>query len=129
MEGQRAGVYHYNPSKNNLRLLREGDATKEISRSMVQSEIGRSASLILFITAIFERSIFKYDDRGYRYILLEAGHVAQNINLVSTALGLGSVNIGGFFDREIDDFLDLDGVTHSTIYMIAIGGNAHDVTD
>ena len=129
MEDQRSGVYHYNPSKNNLRLLREGDATKQISGSMVQSEIGRSASLIIFITAIFERSIFKYEDRGYRYIFLEAGHVAQNINLVSTALGLGSVNIGGFFDREIDAFLDLDGVTHSTIYMIAIGGNAHDVTD
>jgi SagB-type dehydrogenase family enzyme len=91
---------------------------------MVQAEVGRNASLIIFITAIFERSVFKYGDRGYRFIFLEAGHVAQNINLVSNALGLGSVNIGGFFDREIDDFLDLDGVTHSTIYMIAIGKKA-----
>lgn len=114
------GLYHYNPSKTNLRFLRESDATS-ISASLLQPGLVIGASLIIFVTAIFERSIFKYRDRGYRYIFLEAGHVAQNINLVSTALGLGCINIGGFLDREIDDFLDLDGVTHSTIYMIAIG--------
>lgn len=79
------------------------------------------SSLLVFITAMFERSIFKYGDRGYRFVLLEAGHAAQNLNLVSNALGLGSLNIGGFFDREMDDFLGLDGITHSTIYMVAIG--------
>jgi nitroreductase len=61
--------------------------------------------------------------------LLEAGHVAQNLNLVATALGLGCVNIGGYFDREIDEYLDLDGITHSTIYMLAIGGMPLDAID
>jgi SagB-type dehydrogenase family enzyme len=84
-------------------------------------ELALGASLIVFITAIFERSIFKYGDRGYRFVFLEAGHVGQNINLVTNALGLGCTNIGGFFDRQIDDFLGIDGVTHSTIYMMAIG--------
>jgi SagB-type dehydrogenase family enzyme len=104
-----------------LRLLREGDETRTISQAVVQPDIARGAAMIVFITAFFERTIFKYGDRGYRFILLEAGHVAQNLNLVSNALGLGSLNIGGFFDREIDDFLNLDGVTQSSIYMIAIG--------
>jgi SagB-type dehydrogenase family enzyme len=54
-------------------------------------------------------------------VFLEAGHVAQNINLVSTGLGLGCINIGGFYDRHVDDLLGLDGIRHSTIYMIAIG--------
>jgi SagB-type dehydrogenase family enzyme len=88
---------------------------------VVQNTIPQAASLTIFITALFERTVFKYGERGYRFILLEAGHVAQNINLVAAALGLGCLNIGGFFDREIDDFLSLDGITHSTIYMIAIG--------
>jgi nitroreductase len=47
--------------------------------------------------------------------------VAQNINLVANALGLGCVNIGGYYDREIDDLIGLDGVTHSTIYIVAVG--------
>jgi SagB-type dehydrogenase family enzyme len=121
IEGLKAGLYHYSPSQHHLCLVREGEHARMVSESLLQPELGRGASLIIFLTAIFERSVFKYQDRGYRYILLEAGHVAQNINLVANALGFSSVNIGGFFDREIDGFLELDGITQSTIYMIAIG--------
>jgi SagB-type dehydrogenase family enzyme len=123
-----AGLYHYNPTKKALSLVRKGDGTDVIARAMLQPEIGRNASLMIFITAIFERSIFKYADRGYRYILLEAGHAAQNINLVANALDLGCRNIGGYFDRDIDRFLDLDGITHSSIYMMAIGMKDRSVT-
>jgi SagB-type dehydrogenase family enzyme len=120
-ESVKAGLYHYNPIENRLRLVRGGDATADISKAMVQPDIAPRASVIIFITAVFERTVFKYADRGYRFIFLEAGHVAQNMDLVSQALGLGCVNIGGYFDREVDDFLGIDGLTHSTIYMMAIG--------
>jgi hypothetical protein len=50
--------------------------------------------------------------------------VAQNLNLTALGLDLASINLGGFYDRRIDDFLDLDGLTHSTIYMVAMGGEA-----
>lgn len=116
-----AGVYHYNPSKHHLRFLDPGEKTQKIAHAVVYPDLIKNSSLLIFITAIFERSNFKYRDRGYRFTLLEAGHVAQNLNLVSLGLGMGSVNIGGYFDREIDDFLGLDGITHSTIYLIAFG--------
>lgn len=116
-----AGIYHFNPTKHHLRFLTSGDKTEELANAVVNPDLIKRASLIIFITAMFERSVFKYQERGYRFTLLEAGHVAQNLNLVSIALGLGSVNIGGYFDREIDDLLGIDGVTHSTIYMMAIG--------
>jgi SagB-type dehydrogenase family enzyme len=121
VKGLTPGLYHYNPSSHSLRFLRKGNHSYEIAKSFVQRSIPKRASLLIFITAMFERSVFKYIDRGYRYVLFEAGHVAQNINLVSTALGLGCVNIGGFFDREIDAFLKLDGAMHSTIYTLGIG--------
>lgn len=126
VQGLSPGLYHYNPSRYNLRRIREGDQLQQIAQSFVQTAIPLGASLLIFITAMFERSVFKYVDRGYRYALLEAGHVAQNMNLLSSALGLGCLNIGGFFDREIDTFLQLDGIAHSTIYVIAIGGKNHD---
>jgi len=121
LKGHSSGIYHYNAAEHCLRHLRDGDDTQRISSALVQPELAQGASLIIFLTAIFERSIFKYGERGYRFILLEAGHVAQNLNLVANALGLGCVNIGGYFDREIDEYLELDGITHSTIYMVAIG--------
>lgn len=122
IDGLEAGVYHYNPVEAAVRRVRDGDSSDLLNGMVVQHELVSNASLLIFITAVFERSTFKYGDRGYRFALLEAGHVAQNINLVANGLGLSCVNIGGFFDRRVDEFLDLDGLTHSTIYMIALGG-------
>ncbi len=120
--GLKPGLYHYNPSNNEVRLLREGDQSQEIAESLVhfQSNVAYDSSVIFFLTAIFERSTFKYGARGYRFIFLEAGHVAQNFNLVATGLGLGCLNIGGYYDRAVDKLLGLDGVSHSTIYMTAV---------
>jgi SagB-type dehydrogenase family enzyme len=89
-----------------------------------QANLAFDASLMLMITAAFNRSTFKYGARGYRFALLEAGHVAQNVNLAVTELGLGCFNVGGFYDRVADRFLGLDGLGQSTVYMTAIGGRA-----
>jgi SagB-type dehydrogenase family enzyme len=124
--GLRTGLHHYDPTGNSIRCIYEGDRSRLISDAMVQNNLALDASVIFFVTAVFERSTFKYLNRGYRFICIEAGHLAQNMNLVAVALGLGSVNIGGYFDRQIDDVLELDGLSHSTIYMIAIG---HEVGD
>jgi len=124
IQGLDPGLYHYHPLDGVLRFLRYGDRTRDICDAVVQGELFSNTSLVIFITALFERSVFKYGDRGYRFVLLEAGHVAQNLNLVSNALGLGSVNVGGYFDREVDDLLGLDGLEHSTIYLTAIGRDA-----
>jgi SagB-type dehydrogenase family enzyme len=88
---------------------------------MLFSNVPYDASIVIFVTAIFERSTFKYGERGYRFVLLEAGHVAQNVSLAATGLGLGAINIGGYFDRDMDRVLGLDGVRHSTVYLVAIG--------
>lgn len=114
------GLYHFNPAHNYLRLLSPNTRVDDVAAVLVQPELAHSASLIVFITALFERSTFKYGARGYRFVLLEAGHVAQNVNLVATALDLGSTNIGGYFDRTVDKLLGLDGIRHSTVYAIAI---------
>jgi SagB-type dehydrogenase family enzyme len=121
VQGLQAGLYHYNAAEHRLRLLHGRDETRQLSESLVQRNLATDCALIVFITAIFERNVFKYGERGYRFTLLEAGHVAQNLNLAATSLGLGSVNIGGFFDRSIDALLDFDGCTQSTIYLVGIG--------
>ncbi len=79
------------------------------------------AAAIVVITAVVERSLWKYDDRGYRYIMLEAGHVAQNINLCAAGLGLASLNLGGFFDEDVMALLKLDPDRELVLYGIALG--------
>ena len=116
-----AGLYHYDPTENCLRFLRYGDDSRRIGEALVQRNLAVDTALIVFITAVFERSVFKDGDRGYRFALLEAGHVTQNLNLTAHGLGFGCVNIGGYDDRRIDDLLGLDGVSHSTIYLVGCG--------
>jgi SagB-type dehydrogenase family enzyme len=86
----------------------------------IGQEMLREANLVLAATGIAERSMWKYGQRGYRYIWIEAGHLAQNLYLVAQALGLGAVAIGGFFDAEIDSLLQLPTREH-TLYLMCVG--------
>lgn len=121
VEGMTAGLYHYNAVRHRAYRLREGDFGFDIGNGLVQKNLAVDASVIFFLTGIFDRSVFKYGDRGYRFVLLESGHVSQNMNLAAAGLGFGALNIGGFMDRTIDEFLGVDGVNHSTVYMLAVG--------
>jgi SagB-type dehydrogenase family enzyme len=121
VEGLRAGIYHYDAANHRLRVLSGHDATREISDGLVQRNLAVDCAAIFFITAVFERSVYKYGNRGYRFVFLEAGHAAQNLSLAATALGLGAVSIGGFFDRRMDELLGIDGLAHSTIYCVGVG--------
>lgn len=115
------GLYHFNPLDETVRLLRRGDSSRGISQGLVQPGLALDCSVMVFMVASFERSVFKYGDRGYRFVLIEAGHVAQNLNLAAAALGFGTLNIGGFFDRVVDGVVGADGLNHSTLYLTAIG--------
>lgn len=120
----RTGLYHYHPVENAVRLLRPSDFSAEIAKVLVefQAHLALEVSVLFFFTAMFERTTFKYGARGYRFTLLEAGHMAQNMNLAATAMGMNVLSIGGYYDRRADELLNIDGVTHSTLYMVGVGG-------
>lgn len=115
------GLYHYNPEEHVLDQLRLGDESEQIARHLVQGDLARSAAAIVFITAIFARSTFKYGDRGYRFVLIEAGHLSQNANLVAQEMGLATLNVGGYADRAVDRYLGADGLNEGTVYLLLLG--------
>lgn len=124
VEGLEAGLHHYSPAEHCVRRIGYQDLTPSIAPALYQPEIVQTGSVMVFQTALFRRSTFKYRDRGYRFTLIEAGHVAQNLNLVATALGISVWNVGGFKDRVIDRLLGIDGVNHSSLYLHAFGPRA-----
>jgi SagB-type dehydrogenase family enzyme len=121
VDGLAPGLYHYDPEEHNLDILRQSDESESIMPHLVQPELARNASVVIFITAVFGRTTFKYGDRGYRFVLLEAGHLAQNANLTASEMGLITANIGGYADRGVDRYLGLDGLNDSTIYLLLLG--------
>lgn len=115
-------IYHYNAFCHLLERVREGAMPPHLLSELFMNQpyVAESA-FVLVITAVFDRSLWKYEDRGYRYLLFEAGHLAQNCNLAATAVGLGTVNLGGFFDADLISFLCLDAEDECPLYAIAVG--------
>jgi SagB-type dehydrogenase family enzyme len=115
------GLYHFDPYGPQLRLLAAGDHRGELAGAFIGEPMISAASAVVIITAVFVRSAFKYAERSYRFILLEAGHAMQNLVLVGQAIGLSVVPMGGFFDRRLEHLVDADGVEESVIYAAIIG--------
>jgi SagB-type dehydrogenase family enzyme len=119
--GLEPGVYHYGVKDHSLEQVRGGDLRDEVvSQGLSQQFLGQ-CNVVLFLTAIFQRMRFKYRDRTYRYGLLEAGHLGQNIYLAATSMGLGACAIGAFMDDEINAMLGVDGEEEAAVYMLAVG--------
>ena len=128
VEGVPDGLFHYNVRDHTLEPIRTGEFSNELDENMLAGPFIRNANAVIFLTATFKRTQKKYGPRGYRYILLEAGHVAQNICLIATEQGLGSLCMGGFFDSAINRFLGLDGATEAAVYGVAVGYAAETVS-
>ena len=124
------GIYHYNILGNTLELLRAGDYCAEISEFYRnQSEGNQSEAvttdypcLILF-SMILSRTMDKYGERGYRFALLDAGHMSQNLYLVATYLDLGIVElgVGATSDDCLDDLLGISNCEENIFLGFAVG--------
>jgi SagB-type dehydrogenase family enzyme len=64
---------------------------------------------------------WRYQERGYRYLLLDAGHVCQNLYLSAQEIDCGVCAIAAFDDDELNKLLDLDGIEQTSIYLAAVG--------
>lgn len=121
VDGLDEALYHFVPLRAALERLPADDPLSRLRPSLTYPEVLDGSALTMFVTAMFWRSRFKYGLRGYRFALLEAGHVMQNVLLAATALGLGAVPVGGLFDRRIDELLGVDGVNESVLYAVHVG--------
>ena len=81
----------------------------------------KRAAVVFIWSAIVKRCTFKYRQRGYRYIYLDAGHIGQNLSLAAEELGLGCCMVGAFYDDEVNKLLHLDGKDETVIYLGAVG--------
>lgn len=116
-----AGVYHYNVKEHALEVLWERPFADEDIAQLCTYPWMKQASMLLVMTAVFQRNQMKYGDRGYRYMLTEAGHIGQNVYLNASALGLKCCALGGTYDTKLEELLDIDGIHESVVYTVALG--------
>jgi SagB-type dehydrogenase family enzyme len=119
--GLPAGVYHYAPERHALVCLWQREfSSDDIAALFLEARV-RQASAVIVLTGVFARSTARYGPRGYRYVLLEAGHIGQNVHLASGALGIGCRALGGTDDIGLEELLEIDGETESVVYALALG--------
>ncbi|MBC7348581.1 MAG: SagB/ThcOx family dehydrogenase [Candidatus Aminicenantes bacterium] len=115
------GLYHFLPAAQALRMRYEGDFSQLLADAALNQDFLAEASLVLVLTAVFERTTWKYGARGFRYLYLDAGHIAQNAALAAVSLGLGSCPVAAFFDDEINALLGVNPARESAVYLLAVG--------
>jgi SagB-type dehydrogenase family enzyme len=114
------GFFHYEPTAHQLETLGRDDLRAALSRAALSQSAVADAPAVFVITGVHGRTETKYGDRAERYVVLEAGHAAQNFLLQATALGLGAVPIGAFHDEEVRHVLGLPA-DHEPLYLIPVG--------
>ena len=121
VEGLAPGVWHYRPESHEAEVWPEDDAWARASRALFEQPLLAGAAAILVIGAVFGRTSVKYGERGYRLVLLDAGHAMQNALLAATGLGLAACPLGGFVDDEMNALVGLDGIGENVVYACALG--------
>ncbi|HEY5951117.1 MAG TPA: SagB/ThcOx family dehydrogenase [Kofleriaceae bacterium] len=116
----RTGIWRYVPADHALVRESAADRRSAIATSSFSQETVRAAPAILIVTADVTITARKYGGRAERYATLEAGHVAQNVLLEATALGLGAVPVGAFEDGALRRALGL-AATDLPLYLIPVG--------
>ena len=121
VEGLEPGIYHFRPHRYDLEFLKKGDVARPMARVALGQEIVSHAQVTFIWSAVLARGKWKYRERAYRYIYIDAGHIGQNLYLAAEALGLGACTIGAFFDDDANRIIDLDGKEETIIYMGCVG--------
>lgn len=122
VEGLAPGIYHYVIVPALLEQIRKIELPRTLVQELfMQQPYVADAAAVIIATAYIERTMKKYEDRGYRYILFEAGHAFQNMNLMAAACNLGSFNIGGFFDLDLAKVLNIEMEEEIPLYAMALG--------
>jgi SagB-type dehydrogenase family enzyme len=99
-----SGVYRYHPEPHEVRRTVDRDVRSRLRRAALDQG-ALAAPCVIAVAGVEQRTARKYGDRAWRYVVLEAGHAAQNVLLQATALGLCGVPIGAFDDEEVRTIL------------------------
>jgi len=125
IEGLAPGLYWYSALRHALAPLGGAGGQPAIADRMVDACLGqefvKASALTLIWTAEVHRMSWRYGQRGYRYLHLDAGHACQNLYLAAEAIGCGACAIAAFSDEAVDELLGLDGQSRFTIYLAAVG--------
>jgi SagB-type dehydrogenase family enzyme len=107
VEGLAQGVYKFIPKNHSLKKMMSVDKRTDLCNAALKQASIEKAAAAIVMAAVYERTSFKYGERAERYVHIEAGSIAENVYLQGMTLGIGTVIIGAFVDKEVKSVLQL----------------------
>ncbi len=123
VEGLKHHAYHYHVRTHSLEEMWPfGDS--DFGACFSRDHWCRDAGAVVVLTGCHARGYLKYLEKAYQYCLLEAGHAAQNIHLLSAGEGLNCCSYGGFYDKPLMRLLDLNPNEEILLHTLLVGKKA-----
>ena len=128
VQGLQEGVYRYVPSEHmgekrvSIEYIKPfTDYENELTDAVIGQGWAAGASVALFVTCVPYKSEWRYCSLAHRVILIDLGHLGQNVMLSAAGMGLGSCCMAAYDQNLCDEFLGVDGVDEYTVYVISVG--------
>lgn len=125
VEGLTPGLYHYRADVHALEPLPapEGELADFVMEAVAQQHWFRDAHVLIVLAPRFDRTFWKYRQhaKGYRVVVLEAGHISQTLYLSATDLGLGAFITGAINEKHLERAFGLDPTTQGALAICGFG--------
>ena len=121
----KAGLYNYQAQSHSLMHFWDNEVWTALQSSCFWHPALEATQLALVITGVFERSAWRYQDRAYRRIFLDSGHLLGNLELAGSINDFRPHTISGFCDQAMNDLLYLDDQLESTLAVLPLADLQH----
>lgn len=116
------GIYHYLPMEHSLEFITSTDNLEDaVSDSLCEQKWASESAVVFFYSVVPYRGEWRYCTDAHRVMLMDAGHVVQNLYLSCQAIGCGTCAIAAFDQAAADKLLQLDGEEEFVIYAAPVG--------
>lgn len=124
VSGLQPGLYRFVASKHQLALIThaiDNDIADQVTSYCSNQSFIKTAAALFIWVAVPYRMSWRYGERAYRYLHLDAGHVCQNLYLAAQSIDAGVCAIASYDDDQLNTFLGLDGENAFAIYLATVG--------
>ncbi len=119
--GLERGIYRYMALEHKLELIKTGDYREELAPASLGQKFASTSAVVIAYSVIPYRTEWRYFVGSYKPILLDAGHVGQNLYLACEALDLGTVGLASYSVDAYDKMIGLDGKDEFIVYVFPVG--------
>ena len=122
VSGLKPGLYRFIGTKHALvEINLEENIAQKIKDACGGQDLYDTCAAVFIWAAVPYRMTWRYWERGYRYIFIDAGHVCQNLYLAGESIDCGVCAVDSYDDDELDKLLGLDGENQFAVYMGVVG--------